>query len=110
MRRSALQFAIIAVTCAAVSAPADARPRFFRIVGALATAPVAIIAGAAYGRARHHRERSARAGLRLATGGGRYPAASTWRGPGWTGPLFWPQASVDLFDYVFGQAGGARNT
>ncbi len=28
--------------------------------------------------------------------------------PGWAGPLFWPQASVDLFDYVFGQAGGAE--
>jgi len=108
MRRSGMQFAIIIITCAAVSAPAEARPRLFRAIGALAAAPVAIIAGAANARARHHRERSVRAAPVSRRAAADIRPQARGAAPGWAGPLFWPHASVDLFDYVFGQSGGAE--
>lgn len=104
MRRGKVQIAVIAVACIALSAPAEARPRIFRVIGAIAAGSVAAIAGATYARARHHRDRGPSVSRRAAT-----DIQLDRRGvaTGWAGPLFWPNASSDLFDYVFGQSGGA---
>jgi hypothetical protein len=103
MRRSKIQVLVIVASIVALSAPAEARPRLFRVIGALATAPIAIIAGAAHARARHYRSREAyvpRQKLASAQIENHTPA-------GWVGPVFWPDASGDLLDYMFGLPGGA---
>jgi hypothetical protein len=75
------------------------------VVGAIAAGSVAAIAGATHARARHHRDRRPNISRRAVT-----DIQLDKRGvaTGWAGPLFWPNASSDLFDYVFGQPGGAE--
>ena len=104
MRRDTFQIAAILVACAVFSAPAEARPRVLRVIGALAAAPVAMIAGAVHAHARHHRDRRVYAPRRAITS---IRAVKRGAATGWAGPLFWPYASSDLFDYVFGLQEGA---
>ena len=96
------KLAIVALACSAITTTAEARPRLFKILGAVAAAPVAIIAGAAGARAY---PRQARAPRQQAIAEPR----SERRGivTSWGGPVFWPYASDDLFDYVFGQRSAA---
>jgi len=74
------------------------------VIGAIAAGSVAAIAGATYARARYHRDRGPSISRRAAT-----DSQADKRGvaAGWAGPLFWPNASGDLFDYVFGNPDGA---
>ena len=100
----------IAVMCGAVSAPAEARPRIFRMLGALA-GPMAVIGGVAGARARgrHHRSSPNPA---VAASTPRPDAAETRNDKrsllaATAGPPFWAYAFDDLFGYVFGQRASA---
>ncbi len=94
---------VIAATCVAVSTAADARPRLFKIIGALAAGPAAIIAGAAGARAYGRHPRVASVPQNAAEPRSERRAAAN----SWTGPVYWAYAYDDIFDYVFGQPNAA---
>src|SRR5262245_54063532 len=112
MRKAKLVLAVGLTAVLAAPTNAEARPRFLR---GLFAAPLAIIGGvvgARAARAKHHRNvhrpvepqttGSARE-TRQAAVDPRQPAPDTGAaGAGWTGPLFWPYASDDVFGTAFG--------
>jgi len=100
MRRTKTKVVIAILACAAMVGPAEARPRLFRVIGALVAAPVALLAAAAYSRP--YRIRRTQAPRRVSTVVTDRRAES-----GWAGSVFWPDASDDLFGYVFGLPGAA---
>jgi hypothetical protein len=110
MRKTKFVLAAGFAAVLAAPTPADARPRLLR---GLFAAPLAIIGGvvgARSARAKHHRnvhrpvepQASARE-TRQAALDPRQPAPDAGAaGAGWTGPLFWPYASDDVFESAFG--------
>lgn len=112
MRKGKLVLAVGLAAVLAAPTTADARPRLLR---GLFAAPLAIIGGvvgARSARAKHHRSahRPVEPQARASTGETRQAAVdprspSPDAGPvsaGWTGPVFWPYASDDVFGSAFG--------